>query len=215
VKFTRPTIVLITAPTCSGKTHLLEHLIKEGLFARVVGTTTRPRRQGEVDGETYQFVSKDEFSYMADHGKFTQTVTFSGNSYGVTTAALDKAAETGLAPAIIVEPTGIGQYRQFAYSSGMWDVFQIYVSTEQKVCLQRLNQRTLADLDKALNAVERTKLMEVHTTRTKSILQDEAGWQAKSTWNVIAPGDDIEGAVLMIKAGIYQQNRRVLDGTLV
>ena len=56
MKFNKPTLITLTAPTASGKSYLLERLTRMGL-PRVVGTTTRAPRQGEVEGVDYYFIT--------------------------------------------------------------------------------------------------------------------------------------------------------------
>jgi guanylate kinase len=214
MKFTLPTISLIVAPTCSGKSYLLEHLVHKGLFSRVVGSTTRPPRDNEVDGKDYEFLSKERFHELLELGEFTQTVTFNGNSYGVTKSALKKAANSGGSPIIIVEPTGIAQYEQFANQNG-WRIFKVFVYLPQHECIRRLNDRTTRQLTLATTYEGRQKIVTDHSIRLRSMIVDETGWSAKSNWNTVVPGDDVEGAELLIRGAIYQANRRVADGTTV
>ena len=67
-----------------GKSTLEKQLLAEGGVYRAVSTATRQIRFGEVDGQTYHFVSHAIFNQMEKDGEFIQTTKFGGNSYGTT-----------------------------------------------------------------------------------------------------------------------------------
>ena len=54
-------ILIITGKTCSGKNVVSDELINKHGFHRLTTFTTRPIRNGEVNGETYHFVNTDDF----------------------------------------------------------------------------------------------------------------------------------------------------------
>lgn len=68
-------IIAIAGPTCSGKTTLAKKFEERG-FERVVTYTTRPRREGEVDGVDYHFVLDEDFSAMEKGGEFFETTKY-------------------------------------------------------------------------------------------------------------------------------------------
>ena len=80
-------LVVITGPTCSGKSTLANQLQQQG-FERIVTYTTRPIRPGEKDGVDYNFVSEECFRQMIDEDMFaewrTYDTVFSSWLYGST-----------------------------------------------------------------------------------------------------------------------------------
>ncbi len=52
----RPVIIAIVGPSGSGKTTMQQHLQQKYGIPAIVSTTTRPRREGEVEGVDYFFV---------------------------------------------------------------------------------------------------------------------------------------------------------------
>lgn len=50
-------VIVIMGKSLSGKSYLQKELVKRG-FPKMVTATTRPKRQGEVDGQDYYFVDK-------------------------------------------------------------------------------------------------------------------------------------------------------------
>jgi guanylate kinase len=61
-KFSRYGILfVVSAPSGAGKTTLCDALRQTPDFVYSVSCTTRPPRSGEIDGEDYRFLSKDDF----------------------------------------------------------------------------------------------------------------------------------------------------------
>jgi guanylate kinase len=82
-QFTRSGILfVISAPSGAGKTTLVEALRKTGEFVYSVSCTTRPAREGEVDGEDYHFISESEFLERAKAGRFLEHAKVHGYYYG-------------------------------------------------------------------------------------------------------------------------------------
>lgn len=74
----------IVAPYGSGKDSIIDWLVthRPHKFAPVVGDTTRPPREGEVDGVEYHFRSKAEMIDDLHSGRFVQVVPgFTGDFY--------------------------------------------------------------------------------------------------------------------------------------
>lgn len=67
--------VILVGPTCSGKTTLAKALEKKG-YERIVAYTTRPKRQNEIDGEDYHFISEEEFKRLMNEGFFEETTSY-------------------------------------------------------------------------------------------------------------------------------------------
>jgi guanylate kinase len=76
-------IFVITAPSGTGKTTLLKPLMAEDPRLRFsISYTTRPPREGEVDGKDYFFVSPEEFGRRRDAGALAEWVEQFGYGYG-------------------------------------------------------------------------------------------------------------------------------------
>jgi len=73
----------------SGKTTLKFELLKLNRFVGFVTYTTRPKRQGEIDGVHYHFISESTFRAMT----FSLERTANGWLYGVLASDLDRGCE--------------------------------------------------------------------------------------------------------------------------
>jgi guanylate kinase len=67
--------VVIAGGIASGKTTLARELEERG-FRRIVTYTTRPKRQGEVDGVDYHFIDSLDFSKKMSTGFFAEATVY-------------------------------------------------------------------------------------------------------------------------------------------
>jgi guanylate kinase len=81
---TRGDLFIVSSPSGGGKTTLIRKLVTSlpspPRFS--VSHTTRAKREGEVDGREYHFVTAAEFETMARHGEFLEHNEVHGNFYG-------------------------------------------------------------------------------------------------------------------------------------
>ena len=66
-------LLVLAGPAGSGKSTLCDRLVAAGMgFSRVVTSTTRSPRQGEVDGVHYHFFTPGEFDSRLAAGEFLE-----------------------------------------------------------------------------------------------------------------------------------------------
>ena len=69
----RGILFVLSGPSGTGKgTVCKEVLDREDALTLSVSATTREKRKGEVDGETYHYVTKDDFEAMIDKGEMLE-----------------------------------------------------------------------------------------------------------------------------------------------
>jgi guanylate kinase len=78
----RGILFVVSAPSGAGKTTLCNALRQTRDFVYSVSCTTRGPRAGEIDGEDYNFLSKEEFARRVEAGEFLEHATVHGHSYG-------------------------------------------------------------------------------------------------------------------------------------
>jgi guanylate kinase len=86
-------LVVLSGPSAVGKGTLASYIIdNHGDFELSVSATTRSARPGEVAGESYLFVSEDEFSRMIGAGELLEWATVHGqHRYGTPQAPVERA----------------------------------------------------------------------------------------------------------------------------
>ncbi|MFC1480014.1 guanylate kinase [Candidatus Omnitrophota bacterium] len=91
-----PLIVIISAPSGSGKTTIVSRLTeKMPEVKRSISYTTRQPREGEKDREDYVFLSPEEFKDKIEKEEFLEWEENFGNYYGTSKGQFRQAVETG------------------------------------------------------------------------------------------------------------------------
>ena len=76
-------IYIISAPSGAGKTSLVKAVCKDNTFIKPsVSYTTRQKRDSEIEGKDYFFISKKEFYKKISKGEFLEYQNVYGNLYG-------------------------------------------------------------------------------------------------------------------------------------
>ena len=88
-------VYVVIAPSGTGKTTLNRRLIKENSdkIEMSISYTTRPKRDGEVDGEHYHFVSIEKFKELVDKGQMLEWAEVHKNFYGTPITEIDRIRE--------------------------------------------------------------------------------------------------------------------------
>jgi guanylate kinase len=99
--------LVIAGPSGVGKTTLIKAaLSRNQCWEFSVSATTRPQREGEVDGQQYYFISRSQFDHDVQAGQFLEYAEVYGHSYGTPVSELTKATEQGKCLLIEVDTVG-------------------------------------------------------------------------------------------------------------
>jgi len=78
-----PIIFLFSAPSGTGKGTVVSSLLQEvDAVSRIVTVTSRPKREGEVEGQSYYFITEDEFRRLIRDDVFVEWNQIYGDLYG-------------------------------------------------------------------------------------------------------------------------------------
>ncbi|MFH0993578.1 MAG: guanylate kinase, partial [bacterium] len=123
-------------------------------FCYSVSMTTRPPRQGEVNGVDYFFVSREQFERYIQEGKFLEYAEFVGEYYGTPLEYIEKQLASGKEVIIEIEVQGALQVREKMPDA----VFVFIVPPSKKALIDRLKSRGTEDpagIQKRLDKAER------------------------------------------------------------
>ncbi|HMQ15230.1 MAG TPA: guanylate kinase [Phycisphaerae bacterium] len=89
-------LVVISGPSGAGKTSICRELLKRIPNAVwSVSATTRPIRAGEVDGQSYQFITRDRFLDLLERGELLEHAEYLGHLYGTPRRPVEEAIAGG------------------------------------------------------------------------------------------------------------------------
>ncbi|MDE5789123.1 MAG: guanylate kinase [Clostridia bacterium] len=89
-------LVVISGPSGVGKGTIVKELLKLRPNASLsISCTTRAPRQGEIEGESYFFLTKDAFEKMIAEGGFLEYSEHFDNYYGTPKAFVESKLESG------------------------------------------------------------------------------------------------------------------------
>ncbi|MGM0506750.1 MAG: guanylate kinase [Bacteroidota bacterium] len=94
---TRGRILVLVAPSGSGKSTLANRLREAYPDLQFsISATTRPPREGEVDGRDYHFLSPEEFEARIQRGEFIEwEEVYNGTRYGTLRSAIENQRDKG------------------------------------------------------------------------------------------------------------------------
>ena len=123
-------LVLIGA-SASGKTEIAKRLIKDFGFKKMVTTTTRRKRKGEVNKVDYNFITENKFLKMKAENKFLETTIYNNTHYGTPKkgATIDKV--------LIVDPNGANSI----YDKQIPDTLFFLLETDEETRKERMLMR--------------------------------------------------------------------------
>ncbi len=92
----RGKLIIIVAPSGTGKTTLIKRLKLElPQLEESVSYTTRPQRDGEVNGSSYFFVDIEVFEKRKKSGDFLESACVHSNYYGTSKSFVDEKLNSG------------------------------------------------------------------------------------------------------------------------
>ena len=108
-----PLIIVISAPSGTGKTTIVKELIKknENLVASV-SYTTRKKRANEIDGKDYNFVSSELFSSMVEEKSFLEHAKVFDCFYGTPKKEVEDNLNKGLNVILEIDWQGAMQIKK-------------------------------------------------------------------------------------------------------
>ena len=107
-------LIVLSGPGGVGKTTVAQRLWEEiPDFQRAVTATTRAKRDGEVDGEDYFFLSEDEFKRRIDSDEFLEyAYVYDKDWYGTPKGSTLAAVAAGKTVLLVIDVQGGVQIKQ-------------------------------------------------------------------------------------------------------
>lgn len=126
-------LTVITGPSGVGKGTLVGKLLQRHPEIWLsVSATTRAPRQGELEGSSYFFLSREHFEQQVAAGGFLEWAEFAGNLYGTPRRPVEEQLAAGRPVLLEIELEGARQVRR-SFPSG----FQVFLKPPSFAELER------------------------------------------------------------------------------
>ncbi|MAG96648.1 MAG: guanylate kinase [Alphaproteobacteria bacterium] len=111
----RGLMLALSSPSGAGKTTLAKGLLaQEDNIAMSISATTRPPRDGEIEGRDYHFVDAARFEEMVADRQLLESATVFGHNYGTPAEPIEAALSAGTDILFDIDWQGMQQLRQRA-----------------------------------------------------------------------------------------------------
>ena len=89
-------LLVLSSPSGAGKTTITRRLVaNDPSLTLSVSVTTRPARDGEIEGRDYHFIDRQRFDEMIARGELLEHATVFGNGYGTPRGPIEAALSAG------------------------------------------------------------------------------------------------------------------------
>ena len=132
-------VIIVSAPSGSGKSTLVNGLMEQvGNIRFSVSYTTRAPRGAEREGQSYHYISREEFERRINAGEFLEYAEVFGNYYGTHRSYVDAAANAGFDLLLDIDVQGAMQVMD-----KLPDAVSVFIlAPSREVLEQRLRKRS-------------------------------------------------------------------------
>jgi len=145
-----PVLLVIAGPAGSGKSTLCDRLVRERPeFSRVVTTTTRPPRAGEINGIHYHFFSPAEFRRRLAAGEFLEWAQVHGDHedrlYGTLKSSVFEPLAQGRSLIMSIDVQGVETMRRVARADERLQraMTTIFIVVDRDRLIARMRERAM------------------------------------------------------------------------
>lgn len=110
----RGLLIVLSGPSGVGKGTVRKAIFErdDNEFQYSVSMTTRPMREGEVDGVDYYFRTREEFEAMIEAGEMLEYAEYVGNYYGTPLTYVNQTLDEGKDVFLEIEVQGAQQVKE-------------------------------------------------------------------------------------------------------
>ncbi len=183
-------LIVISAPSGAGKGTVIDGVMKinNNLWLSV-SMTSRNMRSNDIPGETYFFVSKEEFEERIKEGVFLEYAIYNGNYYGTPKDKIQEKLDQGIDVILEIEIQGALKVKELVPDA----IFIFILPPSMKELRRRLVNRGTDSKEKVLERFK-TAYREINEV---------------TKYNYVVINDEVEKAVSKVNAILLSERCRV------
>ena len=187
-------LIVISGPSGVGKGTICEKLIEYFNAWYSVSVTTREKRDGEIEGKNYFFVTKEEFEQKIKDNDFLEYATYNNNYYGTLKSKINDKLNKKIDVFTEIEVKGAKNIKSIYNDSVL-----IYILPPSlKELEERLTNRNTEDEETI------KKRMNITKEEIKQI----------DIYDYVVVNDDLEKAIEKVKNIIESEKSKVSRNTI-
>ena len=186
----RGNLIVVSGPSGAGKGTIISHLMKDyDNMWLSVSMTSRAIRSNDIPGETYFFVSKEEFEEKIKRNEFLEYAIYNDNYYGTPRDKINEKLNEGIDVILEIEIQGALKVKELVPDA----IFIFILPPSMKELKRRLITRGTDSMEKILSRFK-TAYKEINEV---------------TKYNYVVINDEVENAVLKVKSILYAERCRV------
>ncbi len=185
-------VLIFSAPSGSGKTTILKEIFKRypDRFGFSISATTRPPRQGEIEGKDYYFLSPEKMKERIAKGDFLEwEQVYEGRFYGTLRSELDRIWSEGKTVVFDVDVKGGINIKRLLGE----DAFSIFILPP-----------SVEELRKRLEA----RGSETNESLEQRIARAEMEISMKEEFDTVILNDDLAQAIKNVETAINERTKK-------
>ena len=186
----RGLMFILSSPSGAGKPTISRMLLERDPEIKLsVSATTRPMREGEVDGKDYHFVSREQFDQMVENSEFLEWATVFSNSYGTPKAQVK---------------AGLREGQDYLFDIDWQGTQQLYQKMETDVVRVFILPPSLEELQRRLTG-RGTDSAEVIKARMDRARAEISHWDG---YDYVVVNDDVESCYAQVCEILHAERMR-------
>ena len=106
-------LFVVSGPSGTGKDTIVARLLADHPeIQHTISATTRAPREGEQDGVTYYFVSKEDFERKLQNDEIVEHTCYCGNYYGTLRSEIERHMREKTPVILVIEVEGAGNIKR-------------------------------------------------------------------------------------------------------
>lgn len=186
----RGILMVVSGPSGAGKDTVCQKLLEMHPNAWIsVSCTSREPRKGEVDGESYFFLTREQFEGKIKSGDLLEYAEYNGNYYGTPRDKVNEMLEQGRDVILVIEVQGAKKIKELVPDA----LFVFILPPTMKELKRRLTDRGTEDEEKILRRFQ-TAYQEINEL---------------SKYNYVVINDEVDLAARKIESILLSEKCRV------